>query len=118
MYFQAIVLVNINSFKQFRNYVESFYHTDNKPQILRLIIRINTRQISESKEIPISRLFPRRPWKLVQTLLKVKRSGGYAVSGRIFLFQSVFRPKTFSLSRLYNECQRQRKQATDGKVRK
>src|SRR5699024_1271185 len=40
--------------------------------------------------------------KLVQTLLKAKRSGGCAVSGRIFLFQSVFSPKTFSLSRLYN----------------
>ena len=41
-----------------------------------------------------------------------------AVSGRIFLFQSVFSPKTFSLSRLYNGRRRQRKQATDGKVRK
>ena len=40
MYFQAIFLVNSNPFKQFRNYVESFYHTDNKPQILRLIIRV------------------------------------------------------------------------------
>lgn len=40
MYFQAIFLVNSNSFKQFRNNVESFYHTDNKPQILRLIIRM------------------------------------------------------------------------------
>lgn len=40
MYFQAIFLVNGGSFKQFRNY-ESFYHTDNKPQILRLIIRMN-----------------------------------------------------------------------------
>lgn len=40
MYFQAIFLVNSSSFKQFRNYVESFYHTDNKPQILRLIIRM------------------------------------------------------------------------------
>ena len=39
MYFQAIFLVNGGSFKQFRNY-ESFYHTDNKPQILRLIIRM------------------------------------------------------------------------------
>ncbi|EGF55827.1 conserved domain protein [Bacteroides fluxus YIT 12057] len=45
--------------------------------------------------------------------MKAKRSGGYAVSGRIFLFQSVFSPKTFSLSRLYNERRRQRKQATD-----
>ena len=41
MYFQAIFLVNSNPFKQFRNYVELFYHTDNKPQILRLIIRMN-----------------------------------------------------------------------------
>ena len=65
-----------------------------------------------------SRPFPRRPQKLVQTLLKVKRSRGCAVSGRIFLFQSVFSPKTFSLSRLYNGHRRQRKQATDGKVRK
>lgn len=40
MYFQAIFLVNSSSFKQFINY-ESFYHTDNKPQILRLIIRMN-----------------------------------------------------------------------------
>lgn len=48
----------------------------------------------------------------------MKRSGGCAVSGRIFLFQSVFSPKTFSLSRLYNGCRRQRKQATDGKVTK
>ena len=38
MYFQAIFLVNSNPFKQFRNYVELFYHTDNKPQILRLTI--------------------------------------------------------------------------------
>ena len=45
-------------------------------------------------------------------------SSGHAVSGRIFLFQSVFSPKTFSLSRLYNGRRRQRKQATDGKVRK
>ena len=49
-----------------------------------------------------SRQFPCSSIKLVQTLLKVKRSGGCAVSGRIFLFQSVFSPKTFSLSRLYN----------------
>ncbi len=41
MYFQAIFLVNSSSFKQFINDVESFYHTDNKPQILRLIIRMN-----------------------------------------------------------------------------
>ncbi|WP_220431590.1 hypothetical protein [Phocaeicola vulgatus] len=42
--------------------------------------------------------------KLVQTSLKVKRSGGRAVSGRIFLCrQSVFSPKTFPLSRLYRE---------------
>ncbi|MDB0725288.1 hypothetical protein PL425_10160 [Phocaeicola vulgatus] len=42
--------------------------------------------------------------KLVQTSLKVKRSGGRAVSGRIFLCrQSVFSPKTFPLSRLYME---------------
>ena len=40
MYFQAIFLVYSNPFKQFRNYVESFYHTDNRPQILRLIIRM------------------------------------------------------------------------------
>lgn len=40
MYFQAIFLVNSSSFKQFRNHVELFYHTDNKPQILRLIIRM------------------------------------------------------------------------------
>lgn len=40
MYFQAIFLVNSNPFKQFRNYVESFYRTDNKPQILRFIIRM------------------------------------------------------------------------------
>ena len=66
----------------------------------------------------VSRIFPRSSIKLVQTSLKVKRSGGYAVSGRIFLFQSVFSPKTFSLSRLYNGRRRQRKQATDGKVRK
>lgn len=39
MYFQAIFLVNSSSFKQFRNY-ESFYHADNKTQILRLIIRM------------------------------------------------------------------------------
>ena len=50
--------------------------------------------------------------------MKAKRSGGCAVSGRIFLFQSVFSPKTFSLSRLYNGYRRQRKQATDGKVRR
>ena len=56
-----------------------------------------------------------RPLKLVQTLLKAKRSGGFAVSGRIFLFQSVFIPKTFSLSRLYNGRWRLRKQTTDGK---
>lgn len=30
--------------------------------------------------------------------------------------QRVFSPKTFPLSRLYNGCRRQRKQATDGKV--
>ena len=55
--------------------------------------------------------------KLVQTSLKVKRSGGRAVSGRIFLCgQRVFSPKTFPLSRLYNGRRRQRKQATDGKV--
>lgn len=40
MYFQAIFFVNSNPLKQFRNNVESFYHTDNKPQILRLIIRV------------------------------------------------------------------------------
>ncbi len=50
----------------------------------------------------VSRLFPRASMKLVQTSLKVKRSGGYAVSGRIFLLRRVFSPKTFSLSRLYN----------------
>ncbi|OUO95376.1 hypothetical protein B5F38_13995 [Barnesiella sp. An22] len=50
--------------------------------------------------------------------MKAKRSGGCAVSGRIFLFQSVFCPKTFSLSRLYYGRRRQRKQATDGKVRR
>ena len=40
MYFQAIFFVDSNPLKQFRNNVESFYHTDNKPQILRLIIRV------------------------------------------------------------------------------
>ena len=63
----------------------------------------------------VSRLFPCSSIKLVQTLLKGKRSGGCAVSGRIFLFQSVFSPKTFSLSRLYNGHWRLRKQTTDGK---
>ena len=63
----------------------------------------------------VSRIFPRLYIKLVQTLLKVKRSGGCAVSGRIFLFQSVFSPKTFSLSRLYNGRWLLRKQTTDGK---
>lgn len=62
------------------------------------------------------RPLPRRPWKLVQTSLKVKKVGRQAVSGRIFLLRSVFCPKTFSLSRLYNGRRRQRKQATDGKV--
>ena len=57
------------------------------------------------------RPLPRRPWKLVQTSLKGKK-----FSGRIFLLRSVFCPKTFSLSRLYNGRRRQRKQATDGKV--
>ena len=69
--------------------------------------------------IPSVAYFLARPLKLVQTSLKVKRSGGYTVSGGIFLCkQRVFPPKTFSLSRLYNGRRRQRKQATDGKVRK
>ena len=61
--------------------------------------------------------FLARPLKLVQTSLKVKRSCGCAVSGRIFLCkQRVFSPKTFPLSRLYNGRSWQRKQTTDGKV--
>ena len=67
--------------------------------------------------IPSVAYFLARPLKLVQTSLKVKRSGGCTVSGGIFLCkQRVFPPKTFSLSRLYNGRWRQRKQATDGKV--
>ncbi|EGG51926.1 hypothetical protein HMPREF9442_02603 [Paraprevotella xylaniphila YIT 11841] len=48
--------------------------------------------------------------------IESEKVGRQAVSGRIFLLRSVFSPKTFSLSRLYNGCRRQRKQATDGKV--
>lgn len=50
----------------------------------------------------VSRIFLRSSIKLVQTSLKVKRSGGCAVSRRVFLLRRVFGPKTFSLSRLYN----------------
>ena len=64
----------------------------------------------------VGRLFPLLSIKLVQTLLKVKRSSRLAVPGRIFLLRRVFSPKTFSLSRLYNGRFRQRKQTTDGKV--
>ncbi|WP_373227310.1 hypothetical protein [Parabacteroides merdae] len=48
--------------------------------------------------------------------IESEKVGRQAVSGRIFLLRSVFCPKTFSLSRLYNGRRRQRKQATDGKV--
>ena len=44
--------------------------------------------------------------------------GRQVVSGWIFLLRRVFSPKTFPLSRLYNGRRRQRKQATDGKIRR
>ncbi|NBH89107.1 hypothetical protein D7V78_03865 [Parabacteroides distasonis] len=43
------------------------------------------------------------------------RSGGRAVSGRIFLLRSVFSPKTLSLPAIRLKSIRQRKQATGGK---
>jgi hypothetical protein len=43
------------------------------------------------------------------------RSGGRAVSGRIFLLRSVFSPKTLSLPAIRLKNIRQRKQATGGK---
>jgi len=43
------------------------------------------------------------------------RSGGDAVSGRIFLLRSVFSPKTLPLPATRLKGIRQRKQATDGK---
>ncbi|NDO59129.1 hypothetical protein FMM78_04980 [Bacteroides caecimuris] len=43
------------------------------------------------------------------------RSGGRAVSGRIFLLWSVFSPKTLSLPATRLKSIRQRKQATGGK---
>ncbi|NDO59077.1 hypothetical protein E5353_13230 [Bacteroides caecimuris] len=43
------------------------------------------------------------------------RSGGRAVSGRIFLLWSVFSPKTLSLPAIRLKSIRQRKQATGGK---
>jgi len=48
-------------------------------------------------------------------LMAVARSGGKAVSGRIFLLRSVFSPKTLSLLAIRLKSIRQRKQATGGK---
>ncbi|WP_294630604.1 hypothetical protein [uncultured Bacteroides sp.] len=48
-------------------------------------------------------------------LTAAARSGGRAVSGRIFLLRSVFNPKTLSLPAIRLKSIRQRKQATDGK---
>jgi len=48
-------------------------------------------------------------------LMAVARSGGKAVSGRIFLLRSVFSPKTLPLPAIRSKGIRQRKQATDGK---
>ena len=67
--------------------------------------------------IPVSRSLASSPPMEVSTdFIESEKVGRQAVSGRIFLLRSVFRPKTFSLSRLYNGRRRQRKQATDGKV--
>jgi hypothetical protein len=48
-------------------------------------------------------------------LMAVERSGGKAVSGRIFLLRSVFSPKTLPLPNIRSKGIRQRKQATDWK---
>lgn len=67
--------------------------------------------------IPVSRSPASSPPTEVSTdFIESEKVGRQAVSGRIFLLRSVFSPKTFSLSRLYNGRRRQRKQATDGKV--
>ena len=63
MYFQAIFLVYSNPFKQFRNNVESFYHTDNKPQILRLIIHQSPIS-SPSIEVSTDSLESEKVWRL------------------------------------------------------
>jgi len=49
-------------------------------------------------------------------LMAGARSGGKAVSGRIFLLWSVFSPKTLPLPAIRLKGIRQRKQATDGKL--
>ena len=53
--------------------------------------------------------------KVAYGLMAEARSGGKAVSGRIFLLRSVFSPKTLSLPTIRLWGTRQRKQATDGK---
>ncbi|WP_225719518.1 hypothetical protein [Bacteroides thetaiotaomicron] len=53
--------------------------------------------------------------KVAYGLMAAARSGGRAVSGRIFLLRSVFNPKTLPLPAIRLKSIRQRKQATDGK---
>ena len=53
--------------------------------------------------------------KVAYGLMAEARSGGRAVSGRIFLLRSVFCPKILPLPTIRSYGIRQRKQATDGK---
>lgn len=53
--------------------------------------------------------------KVAYGLMAAARSGGKAVSGRIFLLRSVFNPKTLPFPAIRKDGIWQRKQATDGK---
>jgi len=65
--------------------------------------------------IPSDTCFRCSDAKVAYGLMAEARSGGKAVSGRIFLLRSVFSPKTLSLPTIRLWGTRQRKQATDGK---